>query len=579
MLESMSSSKPKTLPPNHPGLKPRWIKLGDEEWISKHPRKVRETQLTRRQKAFPIEATQLARPIGTDCHCNGKSVRMDPKKTRFLVSKIGGYCAKHLQGDEKPWCFVDSECSGRKLSNLAPKLWAPCHAKYTKVPTKVSFKLPKSSGTNGRLSLKILGENGQKSRWFPVSMKKVSPGSWLKITLLVPSALKMVKRIKVKYVANDQRALKWTDTRAQYGGGFVNSFTRNKSIGHRGTNQHKMTLKHVVPRRPGSARIRVSAADAQNVQSLSGVAHLLLNPSLLGVPKDVILMKLNQLKKRISDATEKRAKMTPKEQKAAVMKVIMEMGGGKLGGARKYMPVGIKTKDSVRGESSVTFENVEEDTEHIVLLFKPGYLFNFEYVKSGASDTLTHKRSIMAKKLKHGQMIITLTWGEEPSDLDLYVVAPGRKGDTAVGGDKPGTPHGPSINWMNKGSEKTYPYILLDVDDMDGKGPETTTVHKPVTGAYKIYVDCFSCSEYDPDSLKEFKDSGATVRVFDRLGLRKEFVISEAKGKVGKFWEVADRKCIAAPPVDTKHNKVGFANRDNVWSFDIVNKFAAKHPL
>merc|ERR1711918_199832 len=105
------------------------------------------------------------------------------------------------------------------------------------------------------------------------------------------------------------------------------------------------------------------------------------------------------------------------------------------------------------------------------------------------------------------------------------------------------------------------------------------TVHKPVVGKYKIYVDCYSCSEWDSSSFTTFKNSNATVRVFDRLGLKREFQIKDAAGTPNKYWQVADRECHPPAPLEgSQIGAQGFANRDNTWNFVVQSDFHKTAP-
>jgi len=133
---------------------------------------------------------------------------------------------------------------------------------------------------------------------------------------------------------------------------------------------------------------------------------------------------------------------------------------------------------------------------------------------------------------------------------------------------------------MNKGDPNAYPYTFLDVDAMSGFGPETVTVHKPVTGMYKIYVDCFSC--WGVESYQKFYKSDATIRVFDQWGMQAEYRIADAKldskKKPAKYWDVAYRRCWPPPPIASKKTAKGFADRDNKWTFHTYNAFSQVRP-
>merc|ERR1711977_680193 len=145
----------------------------------------------------------------------------------------------------------------------------------------------------------------------------------------------------------------------------------------------------------------------------------------------------------------------------------MSLGGQSLGDDAKYRPVGMRIK-TCSGEC--TFKRVTSNTDHIVLMYAKDHLFSYDRVHTTAHGSVHANKSFLAKHMKHGQMLITLSWGEDPSDLDLYVVAPAKHGVTEIGGGKPqvssqldsqAEKEGETINWMNKGEKDKYPYTVL----------------------------------------------------------------------------------------------------------------------
>ncbi|MEE9553976.1 MAG: hypothetical protein V3W18_06725 [candidate division Zixibacteria bacterium] len=69
----------------------------------------------------------------------------------------------------------------------------------------------------------------------------------------------------------------------------------------------------------------------------------------------------------------------------------------------------------------------------------------------------------------------TLTWGENPSDLDSHIWTPSIDGYVH------------HIYYGNAGIAASAPYVDLDVDDVSSYGPEHITVWQPYTGTY-IYA-------------------------------------------------------------------------------------------
>jgi hypothetical protein len=111
-------------------------------------------------------------------------------------------------------------------------------------------------------------------------------------------------------------------------------------------------------------------------------------------------------------------------------------------------------------------------------------------------DTVGRQRAVISPVLPAGQTRIVLTWGAEPHDLDSHLTGPNGSG---------GRFH------VYFGSRRftvdTATVVELDVDETDGFGPETITIHRQFTGSY-----CFSVHLYAGSG--SLGTSGAQVRVF-----------------------------------------------------------------
>ncbi|MGN0621781.1 MAG: tetratricopeptide repeat protein [Porcipelethomonas sp.] len=92
------------------------------------------------------------------------------------------------------------------------------------------------------------------------------------------------------------------------------------------------------------------------------------------------------------------------------------------------------------------------------------YTSNFEV--SGYEDVEPVKIN-MSSSMTEGQMRIVLTWGENPRDLDSYLFYTNSSGKSV------------RLYYGNK----SEPEADLDIDDMDGNGPETITI-KDLNGVY-----------------------------------------------------------------------------------------------
>jgi len=561
-------------------MRGNWLKLGSTEWLAKQPDADIKMLKSDQLKAI-MTKEQLARPVGTDCHPSGQTIKVSPRKTKYAQSEVGGYCAYHLRDDGKPWSYVEKKCSGHFKTLIGANYeWAYCPTKQAQVP--VSVDINSKTKASGRVYIQLKGAKG----WTKAFKVKTAfkAATWTKINFRVPVGTKKIQKVRVKMMGGASKFC-WSELDAQFGGGFSRAFSggcvgKDSKAGH-----DWKKLVHVKPQPKGGSTVRVAAFDAQSNEALSA-EYTLLTPSELKMSASVIEARLHALRAQLVAATNLATSMSEAAKARAVRRVVMTLGGEPLGDDAKFLPVGLRIK---KCKAMCSFKKVKDDEDHIVLMYSAKHLFTFDRVKSGKTGSRTKKKSFLApNNMKHGQMLITLSWGAEPSDLDLFVVAPAKHGVTEIGGGKEQVSaalntadeeKGVTINWMNTGDADTYPFTVLDVDAMSGYGPETVTVHKPVTGTYKIYVHCYSCSTWDTNSYKTFFKSDATVRVFDRLGMKAEFQIGKATGKPDAFWGVAHRTCLPPAPLAGEHGtKKGFANRDNIWNFSTKSKFYKKAP-
>ncbi len=131
------------------------------------------------------------------------------------------------------------------------------------------------------------------------------------------------------------------------------------------------------------------------------------------------------------------------------------------------------------------------------------------------SGNVVEENFSISPVLASGDIRIVLEWGATPNDLDSHLV--GTNSD------------GQSIN-VYFVSPKAGNTAELDVDDTNGYGPETTTVHDR-GGAYKYRVHRYS-------GAGSIATSGATVKVYTS-GNSQPMVIS-APSNAGDWWDVFD---------------------------------------
>ncbi|MDX1436573.1 MAG: hypothetical protein R3335_07180 [Anaerolineales bacterium] len=136
--------------------------------------------------------------------------------------------------------------------------------------------------------------------------------------------------------------------------------------------------------------------------------------------------------------------------------------------------------------------------------------------------------------LSEGQVRIILTWDADPPDLDAHLWTPF---------DINGIPH---VYQANPGDCDGIPptEVCLDIDDVDGWGPETITIlEAPPAGtaffqyAVEKFDPCF------PPCPNPIEDAFPVVNVFGETsmgGFQETFVIPQ-QGNTGKrFWYVFD---------------------------------------
>lgn len=114
----------------------------------------------------------------------------------------------------------------------------------------------------------------------------------------------------------------------------------------------------------------------------------------------------------------------------------------------------------------------------------------------------TEQRVVISPGLKAGQIRVVLTWGDSPKDLDAHLEGP--------------LPDGSRFHVFHKqkGDLKSKEFVSLDVDNREGKGPETITVLGVTPGTYKFFVHNAS-TEADPQSDPTgLALSGAQIKLY-----------------------------------------------------------------
>ncbi|MEA3494158.1 MAG: carboxypeptidase-like regulatory domain-containing protein [Candidatus Margulisiibacteriota bacterium] len=97
------------------------------------------------------------------------------------------------------------------------------------------------------------------------------------------------------------------------------------------------------------------------------------------------------------------------------------------------------------------------------------------------------------------QIQFTLAWGQNPTDLDTHLTIPSTATTTlAAERGHLWYPYAVDKGYSNLSS--TYPYAILDTDDVSSYGPEVTSIYQLFGGTYRYSVHHFSGSTTISDS-------------------------------------------------------------------------------
>ncbi|MEO7521089.1 MAG: carboxypeptidase regulatory-like domain-containing protein, partial [Gemmatimonas sp.] len=135
-----------------------------------------------------------------------------------------------------------------------------------------------------------------------------------------------------------------------------------------------------------------------------------------------------------------------------------------------------------------------------------------------------------------GSLRIVLTWGSSPADLDAHLTGPSVNASTFW------------IYFNSPGSCTTAPFACLDVDAIDGRGPETITIAQRMAGRYVYSVHNFSASDSGSIGSLGLAQSNARVDVYGPSGLITSFA---PPARAGTLWTVFDWDGTTIRPINT----------------------------
>ena len=191
--------------------------------------------------------------------------------------------------------------------------------------------------------------------------------------------------------------------------------------------------------------------------------------------------------------------------------------------------VAVGTVSAVTNASGVyTIANAPSGSR-VVTTSAPGFSTRTDTVNIVAAATTTFSTALVPLGAS-GNITIVLTWGATPLDLDSHLTGPNTGGGRF------------EVYYANR---NPVPYASLDVDDVNGFGPETVTV-SPVAGnfipgVYNYFVVNFS-------TTPAFNVSGAVITVFQGGVQLAQYPVSAATGNAALLiWSVFTFTLLATP--------------------------------
>ena len=146
------------------------------------------------------------------------------------------------------------------------------------------------------------------------------------------------------------------------------------------------------------------------------------------------------------------------------------------------------------------------------------FIGNFEIPDSYSEKIFIYNFSISPIPLP-GEIRFVLNWDSTPSDLDSHLRTPEIDSSTY------------HIYYGSRGNIESAPYAILDVDDVDGYGPETISIKQTFNGTYLYYIHNYSGGN--------FPDSKAVVRIYNSPSCSGETISIPQQGN-GRYWYVCD---------------------------------------
>ena len=223
--------------------------------------------------------------------------------------------------------------------------------------------------------------------------------------------------------------------------------------------------------------------------------------------------------------------VTVRSTSAIVGRVANAVNAGAIPGATVIATVSGAVAATAVTNASGAYSLIVNPGTYQVSVSAPGFITDIANVIVASGQTATRDFAL-SPVLPAGQYRIVLTWGSSPVDLDAHLLVQSPNGNAVV-------------YWSNPGSSSSFPFAALDVDDVDGLGPETITIYQQV-GQYSFWVENYS-------GESSIAASGALVRVFNGAALVAQFA---APNQPGLRWDVFTLNGSTITPIQRVSNTV-----------------------
>lgn len=170
----------------------------------------------------------------------------------------------------------------------------------------------------------------------------------------------------------------------------------------------------------------------------------------------------------------------------------------------------------VRTNANGSFETEAEPGQYEVEVSCEGFITEKFEIEAEEDVPLSGINFTLSPVLSSGEIRIVLTWGAYPADLDSHLKGTSANGETF------------ELYYGRRNIESGGEQIAsLDVDEMGGFGPETTTVY--MDGSYDFWIKDFR-------NTGEIGNSGAEVKVYFSDG--QEPMVFQVPEGSGNIWDV-----------------------------------------